>query len=261
MSARAARAAVLLFALALALAGLARAEVTQKGNLRVAVSGKLSPHALPRFGAAPVSVSVAGRISTTDESLPPQLKSLRIEINRHGRLDTAGLPLCHSAEIRTASSARALAACRPSLLGQGSFQANIVLSGQEPYPTRGRLLLFNGARHGRPALLGQIYAPRPFATSFVIPFAVSRIAHGAYGTAFTAQLPRTLGSWGYITAIGLRLSRRYAYRGARHSFLSAACPAPKGFTAAPFPLLRTSFAFAGHLTLTKTLTRSCGVRG
>jgi hypothetical protein len=262
MSARLLKTAALLCALApLGFAALARAEVTQKGALRVTVTGKLSPPALPRGGVAPVSVSVAGRISTTDESAPPQLKTLRIEINRHGRLDYTGLPVCPPGQIQPASSARALAACHSALVGQGSFSANIVLSGQEPYPTQGRLLVFNGQSHGRAILLGQIYAPHPFATSFLIPFAIHNAPGGAYGTVLSASLPRALGSWGYLTAIELKLARRYTYRGHPHSYVSAGCPAPKGFDHVTFPLVRTSFAFAGGLELTSTLTRSCKAKG
>lgn len=262
MSTRAARVVALFCTLVLAAgAALAGAEVTQKRGLRVTVTGKLFPHALPRTGAVPVAVSVAGRVSTVDKSPPPQLKTLRIEINRHGRLDAAGLPACSTADIQTASSSRALAACRTSLVGQGGFSANIVLAGQEPYPTRGRLLVFNGTRHGHPVLLGQIYAPRPFATSFVIPFTVRRIAHGTYGTVLSASLPKALGSWGYLTAINLTLSRRYTYLGHAHSFLGATCPAPSGFRGASFPLIRTRFSFAGGSRITSTLARSCKVRG
>jgi hypothetical protein len=242
-------------------AALARAEIAQKGNLRVKVDGALSPRTLPRGNAAPVAVSVAGRISTTDQSPPPQLKELRIEINRHGHLDYRGLPVCQASEIHPASSARALAACRRSLVGQGRFWANIVLAGQAPYPTEGRLLVFNGKSKGRSVLLGQIYAPHPFATSFVIPFVLRKVRHGTFGIQLSASLPKALGSWGYVTAISLTLSRRYTFRGARHSYLSAGCPAPKGFAGASFPLIRTNFSFAGGRRLTETLARHCGVRG
>jgi hypothetical protein len=251
------------FGLVLALlfgAAAAGAEVTQKDNLRVAVSGRLTPNALPRNGVGPSSVFLSSRISTSDESDPPQLKRLRIEVNRHGRLSYRGLPSCPLTLIQPASTSRALAACRSSLVGRGHYWANVVLSGQQPYPTQGTLLIFNGMRNGKPALLGQIYSARPFATSFVIPFTIGRIAHGAYGTALTAQLPRALGSWGYITAIELKLSRRYSYRGRSQSFISASCPAPGGSPRAVFPLARTSFVFAQGLTLRSTLIRSCRVR-
>jgi hypothetical protein len=245
----------------LAGATLSRAEVAQKGNLRVKVSGKLAPKRLPRSGAAPVSVSVSGQISTTDQSSPPQLKELRIEINRNGHLDYRGLPVCEESQIHPASTQRALAACHSSLVGKGRFWANIVLAGQAPYPTQGRLLVFNGRLKGKPVLLGQIYAPHPFATSFVIPFALEQIPKGSFGTAMVASLPKALGSWGYVTAISLTLSRRYTYGGKRHSYLSAGCPAPKGFGGAPFPLTRTTFSFAGKQSITQTLVRHCGVRG
>lgn len=246
--------------LALGGAALARAEIAQQGKLRVSVRARLAPRALPRVGTAPVSISLAGRISATAGSRLPQLQGLRIELNRHGRVEDRGLALCPLAKIRIASSARALAACRPALLGEGRFDAEVVLSGQAPYPTAGRLLLFNGRRGGRPILLGHIYTSRPFATSFVIEFKISHHAHGTYGTVLSASLPQALGSWGYLTAIDLKLSRRYVAGGERRSYLNAGCPAPAGFPGALFNLARTSFSFAGGRQLSSTLTRSCRVR-
>lgn len=90
------RTAIALAALALALGGAsfaAATTVTQKDNLRISVDGKLAPKKLPRKGTAPVSVSVGWDISTADGSPPPRLKTLKVEINRHGVLDYAGLPL------------------------------------------------------------------------------------------------------------------------------------------------------------------------
>jgi DNA-binding beta-propeller fold protein YncE len=234
--------------------------VVQKGNLRVSLDGDLAPSRLPRTGAAPVGVSLGGEISTTDGSELPQLKKLRIEFNRGGHLETRGLPVCPLSRIQIASSDRALSACQKALVGSGSFHANIVLRGQAPYPTSGRLLIFNGREGGRPVLFGHIYAGKPFATSFVITFRISRLPHGRFGTLLTASLPEALGNWGYVTAIEMKLLRRYTAGGERRSYLSAGCPAPKGFPGALFTLARTSFTFAGGKTLTAALTRSCRVR-
>jgi hypothetical protein len=153
-----------------AAAALASAEVTQSGTLRVSVSAKLQPHRLPRRGDSPISVSFGGRVSTTDGTMPPRLETLRIDINRYGKFDWEGLPICNPRLIKSASSSRALAACRRSLVGQGKFWADVQLAGQQAYPATGRLLVFEGRRHGRPVLFGHIYSPRPFATSCVIPF-------------------------------------------------------------------------------------------
>jgi hypothetical protein len=234
--------------------------IKQQGNLRVAVSGKLSPRSLPRSGKAPIAVSVSGQVSTTDETLPPQLKQLQIEINREGRLDSKGLPTCPYRSIQPATDQRALSACRFALVGQGTFNAYIVLRGEEPYPAQGRLLVFNGVSHGKPVLFGHIYLSQPFASSFVITFEVNAERHGRFGTTLTANLAKALGSRRYLTGISLTLSRRYHYRGQRHSYLSAGCPVPKGIAKTLFPLARTSFAFAGGKKMVSTLEGECRVR-
>jgi hypothetical protein len=244
-----------------ALAALAKAEISQKGNLRISVSGKLAPKRLPRDGVAPISVSVGGQIATTDESLPPQLKSLRIELNRHGRLDYEGLPICDYARIQPGSSSHALAGCRTSLVGEGTFSADITLAGQEAYESKGKLLVFNSVQGGKPVLYGHIYAAHPFATSFVIVFKVSRQKKGTYGIVLDAPLPKAMKSWGRLTGLEMTLSRRFNYKGKSHSYISSGCPAPKGFAGATFSLARASFAFTGGTELSSVLSGSCKVRG
>ena len=250
----------LLLALALGVS-LAHAEVTQRHNLRVALNASLTPKALPRSGRAPVAVALGGRLSTADGSRLPRLKTFRVEINRGGRLDQQGLPICPLSLILTASTERALSACRGALVGEGSFEADIVLRGQEPYPTQGRLLVFNGRKGGEPVLFGHIYASEPFATSFVITFKIAHRSRGAFATVLSASLPEALGSWGYVTGIEMRLSRRYSFKGERRSYVSAGCPAPKGFGRVAFPLIRASFGFDGGRELSSTLSRSCRARG
>jgi hypothetical protein len=243
-----------------AVAALARAEISQQGNLRVAVSGKLAPKRLPRTGVAPISVSVGGEIATTDNTLPPQLEALRIELNRHGRLDYEGLPTCNYARIQPGSSSHALAGCRAALVGKGTFSADITLAGQETYPTQGKLLVFNSIRGGKPVLYGHIYSAHPFANSFVIIFKVSQLRKGAYGIVLDAPLPKAMKSWGRLTGLEMTLDRRFHYKGKSHSYISSGCPAPKGFPGAAFPLARTSFAFADGRKLSSVLSGSCKVR-
>lgn len=233
--------------------------LVQKGNIRVKVSGQLSPKKLPRKGSAPISVSVGGDISTTDQSPPPRLLSLSIELNRNGRIDSTGLPICPYDSLEPASSKRALSACRPALVGEGTFDAEIALPGQPTYPAKGKMLAFNGRKGGKPVLFGHIYSPHPFANSFVIVFQIEK-ARGTYGTKLEARLPRSLGSWGKLTGIELNLNRRYSYQGKRRSYVSAGCPAPKGSHFTVFSLARTTFGFEGGRTLAGTLTGTCTPR-
>ncbi|HEX4308281.1 MAG TPA: NHL repeat-containing protein [Solirubrobacterales bacterium] len=234
--------------------------IVRKGNLQVKVSGSLAPKRLPRESLAPVSVSIAGQITTTDKSTPPELNELEVDLNNHGRLETTGLPICRAGEIHPASTSRALAACGASLVGSGSFSVDVVLAGQEPYPTSGRLLLFNGVYEHKHALLGQIYSAHPFANSFVIPFLIHEGGKGTYGLSLSAKLPRALTSWGRVTGLELKLQRNYSYAGKRRSFISASCPAPKGFPETLFTLARASFSFAGSRTLTQTVSDQCRPR-
>lgn len=122
----------------------ARAEVFQQGAVRVKVSGAMAPSSLPRHALAPVAVSFGGRISSLTPGEPPQLRRLTIAINRHGRLFTRGLPVCRLREIEPSITREALAACRPALVGAGRFSANVNLPEQSPFPSKGKLLAFNG---------------------------------------------------------------------------------------------------------------------
>ena len=245
----------------LLLAGGAFGEISQKGNLRVKVEGELSPRRLPRAGVAPVSVSVSGAITTTDKTPPPQLQVLTIDINRHGRFDSQGMPVCRIGQIQPASDEVALSECRSSLVGSGSFKGTIALPGPTIYPLEGRLLLFNGRQHGHPVLLGHVFSDKPFFTSFVIVFTIAKKPHGTYGTVLKANVGEALGSKKSLTALEMTLGRRFSYKGQRRSYISAGCPAPSGFNSTPFPLARLGFSFADGRKLTSVLNRTCGARG
>jgi hypothetical protein len=254
----------LTLALVIALTGVslayAESQTQIRGSLEVAVSAKLSPKKLPREGRAPVAVSLAWHVATTDGTEPPTLKTLKIEINRNGILDPTGLPVCPYNKIQPASTSRALKNCHLSLVGRGSFAALVGLRGQESYITKGKMVVFNSEKGGKPVLFGQIYSAYPFSNSFVIVFKVSKHHHGGYGTTLTARLPGALRAWGNLTEVKMRLARKYHYRGHKRSFLSANCPTPRGVGIASFNLARTSFAFQGGTKVSSTLTDACTVR-
>ena len=254
-------AAIAALALLGALTAVAQAEIAQKGNVRLTVSSKISPNALPRKGSAPISVSIGWNVTTTDGSQPPKLHKLRIAINRAGHFNPAGLPTCTESRIQPGATTRALAACRSALVGQGSFSAIVALAGQEPYATSGRMVVFNAIQHKKPVLLGHVYSSRPFANSFVIVFKLKEIAHGTYGTALTATLPQALSSWGNLTGIKMKLSRHFFYKGHRRSYVTAGCPAPKGFRLASFRLAQATFSFNGGSALGSTVSGSCRAKG
>jgi hypothetical protein len=234
------------------------AELAQKGPLRVSVSGKIAPKSLPRNGGAPVAVSFGGQIGTTQPEGPPQLRRITVEINRHGHLSGQGLPLCRERQIQPGTTEHALEACAPSLVGEGLFAANVKFPTQSPFPSQGKILAFNGRFDGKPAILAHIYGKKPLPISYVLPFVIHH-REGTFGTLLEAFLPRATGNWGFVTGVEMTLQRRFAFQGTRRSYLTASCPAPAGFRSAFFPLARTSFSFAGDVTLTSLLTRRCTV--
>lgn len=251
-----------LMALAMASAVLAlpsAAEVSQKNGVRVEVNGKMTPTALPRRGMAPIGVFVAGHISTTRGASLPKLTKISIAINRHGKMDRRGLPLCRLGHIDPSTTEEARAACRSSLIGEGLFSAKVRIPEQSPFPSQGKILAFNGRLRGKPAIFAHIYGTRPVPTSYVLPFSISR-TQGTYGTILEASLPQVTGEWGYVTGLSLDFDRTFTAHGSRRSYLTAGCPAPAGFARAVFPLARTTFSFAGGLSLASTLNRSCNVR-
>jgi hypothetical protein len=256
-----AKAGALLSALLLFAASYATAATVQTEGVRVTVLSQVEPFKLPREGTAPIAVFVGGHLSTPSGEIPPQLNELTVDVNRHGLLQSKGLPSCPIRKIQPASTEKALEACHSALIGSGQFWAHIVLAGQEPYPTHGRLLIFNGKQGRKPLLLAQIYTSNPFNASFVVSFAISQIKKGPYGTRLKAAFPEALGSWGYVDRIKLTLKRKYHFKGQELSYFNAGCPAPEGSKRTVFPLAYVSFSFAGRPSIGKAIPKACGVKG
>jgi hypothetical protein len=245
--------------LLLACAAGARGEVVAKGNLFLSFSGDISPDALPREALAPISVGFSGTVRTFSGERPPSMRRIEIAINRGGRLDLRGLPVCSRAQIQPSSSAQARAICGPALVGEGTFAADVAFPEQPAFPSEGHVLAFNAVVGGHPAILAHVYGSIPASNSRILIFHIRR-STGTYGTVLTASVPEPPNQREQLTHISLNLHRDFTYLGRRRSYLSASCPAPAGFPGATFPFARAAIGFADGRTLTSTLTRSCRVR-
>jgi hypothetical protein len=244
----------------LLVSAVAKAELVERGDLFVKFQGGISPTALPRDTGAPITVSIDGTIRTLSGERPPALRFISIAINRGGKIDTEGLPRCDRSQLEPATSEEALEACRPALVGEGRYAAEaLALPEQADYPLQGRLLAFNAVIDGKAVILAHVYGHTPVPNSRVFVFHIHH-AQGTFGTILTATLPDALNRTGYLKQISLDLRRDFVYRGRRHSYVSAACAAPAGFTSAVFPFARVGMTFADGRKLASTLTRSCQVR-
>jgi hypothetical protein len=251
---------IFLVAFGLLGAALAQAELSQDGNVRISFSGGFTPRSLPRDRPAPVTVDVKGAISTTDGTHPPAVRRIEIALNRNGELSTQGLPVCTGPSLQSTSTAAALKRCRPALVGQGHFGAEVRFAAGSPAFATGTILAFYGRANGRPALLLHLYVTTPVRTTFVLPLTISHRAKGRFGTILSAEIPTLAGGLGSVTRIDLTIGRNYTYRGQPRSFISASCPAPAGFPGVVFSLARGSFYFVDGKKIETTLARDCRVR-
>lgn len=259
MRKRAARLALAALAALLCLGIPAQAERNGEGDLVVTFNSDLDPSRLPRQTPVPVAVRVAGDVATAgDPSQLPQLRTIRIAINRQGRLFDRGLPTCNVREIQPATERNARRACGGAIVGSGHVELQARLPTQPPFMVEARLLAFNGPRKdGGKLILAQAYGRKP-PGAFILPFRVSR-QPGLFGTVLSTTLPQSAERWAYLTHFDLTLHRTYAYGGRPRSYVSAACSAPAGFDTAVFPFARATYDFANGQSLTTTSSRSCRV--
>jgi hypothetical protein len=230
----------------------------EKGELFASFSGAIFPRALPRNRLAPITVSLAGKVSSPAGGQSPAVRQIEIAMNSHGVLDTQGLPRCQRKEIALATTAQALLACRDALIGEGSFAAHIHLGSEVSFPSQGHILAFNSTRDGHPVILAHVYGTQPVPITHILVFAIHH-TKGTYATVLSTTLAKNAANRAQVRRLSLVLHRTYTYRGQTHSYLSADCPAPKGFAGALFPLARTKMGFTDGETLAATIIRSCGV--
>jgi hypothetical protein len=175
----AAGAAACLLLLAL---GSAQGEVVRKGNLQGSFSGSISPQRLPRTGLAPVAVTMGGKITTTDRSVPPKLERITLAINSHGKLQAfngklhgrpavlaqvssgAPLPLTYviGFEVKKAKGTfgTQLVATLPPIASEYGYISAFSLSLSRRYESHGKQMSFASA--SCPAPKGISSAPFPF---------------------------------------------------------------------------------------------------
>jgi hypothetical protein len=220
-----------LFISALALCALgavvianAAADTVRVGNLIITVDGAISPKKLPKKEAAPITLKLSGSIATNDGTHPPALKTLDLEFDKHGSLNTKGLPTCTVGKLQSTLTAQAKAICGDSLVGTGTVSAQIAFPEQAPFGASGPLLIFNGVPKGaKQVLIFHVHANVPAPTTFVTTALISKQG-GKYGTRAEVAIPTITGGQGSLTSFNATLHRTYTYKGTKQSLLLASCP-------------------------------------
>lgn len=248
--------------LVVALGAVASAQAVrvQEGDVVVSFEGGISPRALPRSGTAPVAVSISSSFKSAEGAdPPPQLRTISISINRRGKIFDRGLPTCRVRRIQPTTIRAARRICGGAIVGQGHVQARVHLDNQPPFTFKGPMLVFHAKPSGgNRRLLAQVYGLKP-PSAFVLSFKILK-RPDELGTAIKTSLPPSTNEWAYVTHFDMRLRRTYTYRGERHSYLNAGCPAPPGFTIALYRFAKGTFGFADGTEVSTELVRECAVR-
>src|SRR5260221_7194945 len=211
-------------ALVLAAAGSALAIRIQVGNIVVTGDGGFTPTAPPKNVAAPITICGRGKSGPADGTLPPVLKTIQFEFDRHGSVETAGLPVCTAAKLQSTTVPQARKLCPGAIVGKGRGHAIVKFPEQAPIPVSSPITIFNGPRKGGdPTMLAHAYTTVPVATTFVVPIRIETIHNGRYGYRVKAEIPKIAGGAGIPISGSLRVGRRWTFKRQKHSFVNARC--------------------------------------
>ncbi len=215
--------------LVLAVAGTALGGATkvriQAGNLLVIGEGGFTPTALPKNVDAPITIFGKGRLDTVDGTLPPVLKTIEFEFDKHGSVQTIGLPVCTAGRLQATTVPQARKLCPGAIVGKGFGRAVVDFPEQAPIPVSSPITIFNGPRiGGDPSVLAHFYTTVPVAVAFVVPVRIETIHNGRYGYQVKAKIPKIAGGHGIPLSGSIRIGRKWTYKGVKHSYINASCP-------------------------------------
>jgi hypothetical protein len=209
---------------ALACAGAALAITTQIGNLKVSATAEFQPRAFPEHGTLPASFASIVRIKTVNGEQPPSLKTLTFEFDKHGKLNTKGVPTCTVAQLEGTTPAEARKRCAGALVGTGVGKARVDLPGKAPFTISSPISIFNApAQGGRPALIAHAYETVPAPQALLVPFTVERVHHGRYGYRAQIELPPVAGGAGAAILAEASFGRTYKRHGHKVGYAEGEC--------------------------------------
>lgn len=219
------RANVLGLVVLLVLAGSAVAIKLRASNLVITTDGGFTPTTLPKKGYAPIKLHGYGNIATEDGSPPPVLETVTIYFDKHGEVQTKGLPFCTPNKLKATTTSQARKLCPGSIVGKGFGKAVVIFPEQGPIPASSPITLFNAKpKHGNPVLLAHAHLTVPGPTTFVVPIEIQKVNKGRYGFRVEAKIPKIAGGSGIPLYARMTVGREWTYKGKKMSFANAGCP-------------------------------------
>jgi hypothetical protein len=225
------------------------------GNLVLKINGEVKPKALPKNKLAPITLKLSAALSTKDGSHPPVLRSFEAELDKNGTLNPKGLPVCKQGQLEARTTTAAKNACKKSLIGEGSAEAEVEFPESAPFNAKGPLLVFNGG--GTPKktkIFVHVYAAVPTPTAFITPVTVTKISKGPYGNKVVASIPKIANDAGSTIKFSITNRKTFTYKGKKQSYFLAKCKTGKFFA-------QGSAKFSDGTRLKGTVIRPCTPKG
>jgi hypothetical protein len=205
-------------------AGAAEAIKLRIGNIVISGDGGFTPTTLPKHENAPIKLYGHAKFGTVDGTRPSPLRRLVLEFDKHGAVETRGLPKCTQAKLVATTTATARRNCRGAIVGKGFGTALVELPEQRGIKASSPLTLFNGPRiHGNPSVLGHAHLDYPAPTTYIVPIEIEKISNGRYGFRTVADFPRIANDYGSPLYGRLTIGREWQYRGKTLSYANAHC--------------------------------------
>jgi hypothetical protein len=215
---------VAVVAIGLTAVGAAQAIELRVGKIIIIADGGFTPTTLPKRENAPIELHGFAKFKTTDGSRPSPLRTLTIEFDKHGAVETRGLQKCTMQKLIATTTPRARKQCPDAIVGTGFGTAVVELPEQRPIEASSALTLFNGPiKHGNPTVLGHAHLDYPAPTTYVILIEIEKINKGRYGFRTVAEFPRIANDYGSPTYGRLKIGRKWTYKGKKLSYVNAHC--------------------------------------
>jgi len=247
------RTLICLAAASLLLAPFAEAALVKVQDLVLTADGGFTPRTLPRHAFAPISFRGHADVKKTDGSIPPPLQQVVVEFDRDGRLDIAGLPVCDPSLLQEVTPEEARARCAAAIVGTGHVRVLIAREAGPPYDVAAPLTLFNGPPQGSlPTVILHTRTTVPSTQNFVITIPIER-RPGPYRYRITFDVPPISAGRGSLVHVDVNIGRRYRFRGAPRSYVSARCSDNVLST-------RGRFTFADGILIDGSVEKACTFR-
>lgn len=249
------RALIVVAAVALAGASAAYGIRLQAGKLIVIANGGFSPQTLPKHRDAPIKLHGFAKFRMIDGSRPSPLRTIVIEFDKHGHVETRGLQKCTKRKLEHTTTRQARRSCPGAIVGKGFGTAIVEFPEQRRIKASTPITIFNGPRkNGNPTVFGHGYLDDPVGpVTYVVPIEIEKINRGRYGFRTVAKLPRIANDFGSAIYGRLKIGREWKYRGKRLSYANARCA--DGRLQA-----KGQFVFKDGTFLQGTVFRPCKVR-